>query len=116
MDLDTQQRIDKIIIDAHIHMQEIFDINEHSPDDRIYQTMRFIKNNSVSYLDAYIHYYMGVFEGLLISFFLEEFDRYPIEAEQEFISNSFNEKWKDFVDVVELHATERFKDDQRLGR
>jgi len=35
MDLDKQQKIDKIIDDAHSHMEELFEINENSPDDSV---------------------------------------------------------------------------------
>jgi len=54
---------------------------------------------------------MGVFEGLFITLFLEEFDAYPTPEEKEFIQNSFGEKWKKFLDKVAIHATKDFKKD-----
>ena len=101
-----------MIDDAHFHMKEIFEINENSPSNRVYQTMRIQKNDPASYLDAFVHYYMGVYEGMLISFFLEEFKRYPTGEEQEFMSNSFVERWKAFVIDVEISAKKKFREDQ----
>jgi len=112
MDLSRQQKIDHIIDDAHMHMKEIFEINENSSDDRVYQTLRIQKNDPASYLNAFIHYYMGVFEGMLISFFLEEFRAYPTLEEQKFISDSFDNRWKAFVDVVTIYARKRFRAEQ----
>ena len=115
IDLDTRMKIDNIIDDAYSHMEEIFGINENSPADKIYQTFRIQRNNPASYLDAYVHYYMGVFEGIMISLFLEEFDKYPIEEEQEFISNSFDKRWKSFVDVITEYAKKQYRKDNNLG-
>ena len=115
IDLDTRMKIDKNIDDAYSHMKEIFQINENSPPDKIYQTFRIQRNNPASYLDAYVHYYMGVFEGIMISLFLEDFEKYPTSEEQNFISDSFNERWKNFVDVVTVYAKKQYRKDNNLG-
>jgi len=108
-------KIDKNIDDAYSHMKEIFQINENSPPDKIYQTFRIQRNNPASYLDAYVHYYMGVFEGIMISLFLEDFKKYPTSEEQNFMSDSFNERWKNFVDVVTVYAKKQYRKDNNLG-
>lgn len=109
MDLSRNQKIDSIVDDAYRRMKELFDINENSPDDRVYQTLRIQKNDPTSYLDAFIHYYIGAFEGLWISMFLDEFETYPNDEERNFVSETFDKRWKSFIDEVTEVAKNRFR-------
>ena len=105
--------IDKILEQAYERMEEQFDINTQAPHEKIYQTLAFAKNNLNSCVFAYVNYYMGIFEGLFHTLFLEEFDAYPTLEEQNFMRESFEQsKWKKFKDKVKEHALKDFKSDE----
>ena len=107
--LETRMKIDNIINDADNRMNEIFDINVNSPNEKIYQTFALVKDDQRSFFYGYINYYMGVFEGILLTLFLEEFDAYPTIEQQEFISDSFKKKWEKFVDKCKKYAIIDYK-------
>jgi len=54
---------------------------------------------------------MGVFEGILISLFLEEFDAYPTPSQKTFIQDSFEKRFHIFIDIAKKHATKNYKKD-----
>jgi len=110
-DLDSKMKIDKLIDNSYNEMMELFNINEESPVHAVYQTMTVTKGDSMSYLYAYINYYMGVFEGILISLFLEEFDAYPTPSQKTFIQDSFKKRFHSFIDIAKKHATKNYKKD-----
>ena len=111
VDLDTKMKIDSLIDSAYNQMMEIFNINEDAPENSIYRTMVAVKGDSVSYLNSYVNYYMGVFEGILITLFLDQLERYPNPSEKSFIQDSFTNRFHNFTDIVVDYAKKHYKKD-----
>jgi len=111
VDLATKMKIDSLIDMAYNQMIEIFNINEQSPESSIYRTMVVVKGDSVSYLNAYINYYMGVFEGILITLFLDQLEAYPNPSEKSFMQDSFMNRFHDFTDMAVICAKKHYKKD-----
>jgi len=111
-DSNDNTKINSLISKAYEQLIRLFNINEDSSIDSVYQTIVATKGDSLSYYNAYINYYMGVFEGIFISLFLEEFSEYPNKSQKEFIQNSFEKRFHDFIAIVKDYAIKQCKKDQ----
>jgi len=112
IDLETQKKIDGLIDAAYKQMTEIFTINEEALEKKdVYQTITVVRGDMQSYIDAYVNYYMGVFEGIFITLCLDELERYPSPEEKSFIQTSFQKKWEEFIDTSKKYVKESFDRD-----
>ena len=111
VDLDTEKKIDSLIFQAYEKLILLFNINEESSRDSVYQTMVTTKGDIMSYFNAYINYYMGIFEGIFINLFLEQFGAYPTKSQKKFIQNSFEKRFHNFIDIIKKYAKKRYEKD-----
>ncbi len=111
VDLDDQMKITKLMDYAYDKTMERVSAIEDASEAMIYRSLVVEKGNIKSYFQSYIHYYLGMFEGILFTFFLEDFDRMPTPSENAFISDSMGKKWDTIIDTAKDLATKKFKED-----
>jgi len=111
MDLDMQMKIEKLMDIAFDKTMERISAVESASEDMIYRTLIVEKGNIRTYFSSYTHYYLGMFEGLLFTFFLDEFDRMPTPSENAFIRDNLGSKWDILIDTAKNLASKKFKED-----
>lgn len=114
VDLDAQMKIEKLMDYAYDKTMERIAAIEDASDSMVYRSIVVEKGNIKSYFQSYIHYYLGMFEGILFTFFLEDFDRMPTPSENAFISDSMGGKWTKIIDTVKDVVSKKFKEDSRI--
>ena len=81
------------------------------PQKMIYQTITMDKGSLHSYVQAYLNYYDGCFEGILFTRFLEEFNRMPTPSENSFIVESILTRFEKLKELCLDLADKKLKDD-----
>jgi len=110
---EEREKIDSLINDSYSKLIEIFNYQEKTPNhDAVYRTMYIVKGDLTSYFRYYIIYYMGVFEGILISEFLDKFGSDPTEKQKIYIQDSFEKRFHNFADTAKDYAEKNYKKDQ----
>jgi len=99
-DLDTKMKIDFLLDYAYDHTVERVNAIEDAPEDSIFRFIGIETGNASSYTFAYMNYYMGVFEGIFFTRFLEEFNRMPTPSENSFIKDSFSSRFEAFKSIA----------------
>jgi len=99
-DLDTKMIIERLIDFAYDHTVERVNAIEDAPEVSIYRFLAVERDNASSFTFAYMNYYMGVFEGIFFTRFLEELNRMPTPSENLFIKDSFKSRFEEFKSIA----------------
>ena len=98
--IEIKMIIDQLIDFAYDHTVERVNAIEDAPEDAIYRFLAVERNNPSSYTFAFMNYYMGVFEGIFFTRFLEELNRMPTPSENSFIKDSFANRFEEFKSIA----------------
>lgn len=96
---------------AYDKMIERMNAIENAPRNNIYQTIGSVKGDLMSYVLGYVNYYNGVFEGILFTKFVDEFDRMPTPSENSFIKDTISTRFNELKNICMNLADKKFKED-----
>jgi len=109
---EDKDKIERLVDTAYSKLIDVFNYQESTPNpDDVYRSMNVIRGDSTSYLNFYMTYYMGAFEGLLLNSFLEKFEEYPNLEQKTYIQDSFTKRYQNFVNVATKYAEKNAKKD-----
>ena len=106
---DAHEMINALVDFAYDKTIERMNAIEDASPNSVYRTIGMEKGNYRSYLLAYINYYLGYFEGILFTRFLEELNRMPTPSENSFIKDIIATRFEELNKASADMADKKFK-------
>ena len=75
---------------------------------QVFRTMPMYENDRKSHYMAYVCYFYGCFESIIITKFLDKYDRVPREYENPRIVELLSGKWSDLLEKIRETAEKNY--------